>query len=35
MLEGMIIRVSCRVKDLQKEIERAWTKADAMRYPHA
>jgi hypothetical protein len=33
MLDGMIIRVSCKIKDLQIAIEKAWTQAEAKKYP--
>ena len=29
----MIIKVACKVKDLQKEIQRAWLQAERQRYP--
>ena len=35
MLDGMIIKVACKVKDLQVTIDRAWTQAEAKKYPHA
>jgi len=35
MLDGMVIRVACKMKDLQKAIEKAWTQAEAKKYPHA
>ena len=35
MLDGNVIRVICKIKDLQEAIERAWYAADAKRYPHA
>jgi hypothetical protein len=35
MLDGMIIKVACKVKDLQVAIDRAWTQAEAKKYPHA
>jgi len=35
MLDGMIIRVACKMKDLQAAIEKAWTQAEAKKYPHA
>ena len=35
MLDGMIIRVACKVKDLQAAIDKAWTQAEAKKYPHA
>jgi hypothetical protein len=28
MLDGMVIRVICKMKDLQTEIEKAWRKAE-------
>ena len=34
-LDGMIIRVACKVKDLQTAIDKAWTQAEAKKYPHA
>ena len=33
MLDGMIIKVSCKIKDLQAEIAKAWQLAEAKRYP--
>ena len=35
MVDGMIIRVTCKVKDLQVAIDKAWTQAEAKKYPHA
>ena len=35
MLDGMIIKVACKVKDLQAAIDKAWTQAEAKKYPHA
>ena len=35
MLDGMIIRVACKVKNLQTAIDKAWTQAEAKKYPHA
>ena len=35
MLDGMIIKVACKVKDLQVVIDKAWTQAEAKKYPHA
>jgi hypothetical protein len=35
MLDGMIIKVVCKVKDLKTEIDRAWSRAEAKKYPHA
>jgi len=34
LLDGMVIRVSCKVKDLQAAIQQAWTQAEAKKYPH-
>jgi len=34
-LDGMIIRVACKVKNLQTAIDTAWTQAEAKKYPHA
>ena len=33
MIDGMIIRVACKVKDLSIEIEKAWFQAVAKKYP--
>jgi len=33
--QAMIIRVACKVKDLQAAIDKAWTQAEAKKYPHA
>ena len=35
MLDGMIIRVACKVKNLQTAIDTAWAQAEAKKYPHA
>ena len=29
MLDGMIIKVACKAKDLQAAIDKAWTQAEA------
>jgi len=34
MLDGHVIRVFCKVKNLKEAIERAWYEADAKQYPH-
>jgi len=34
MVHGMIIRVVCKVKDLQMAIDAAWTQAESKKYPH-
>lgn len=33
MIDGMVIRVVCKVKDLSIEIEKAWFQAVAKKYP--
>ena len=30
----MIIKVACKVKDLQAVINKAWSQATAKKYPH-